>query len=331
MVFVYEFTCATDTAPSLQAEGWAMLSAVVDDLARIEGVRVATLLAESFVSATKIDAEIVRSNNEEESNFRRLASHADATLVIAPEFDRILEDRCRWTIEAGGTWLGCPLETIRLTSDKLALFQQFKEHHVPTPETILLSKLSVAEVAFPIIIKRRDGAGSLSMQVIRDTVELSDLAAQDGYLAQPFVAGLPCSLSFLVGPRQTVPLVPSLQRLGDDLSYHGGEISLPPDLATRVTRLAEQAVCSVEGLGGYVGVDLVLGVDGHDYAIEINPRLTTSYVGLRKLARTNLAEAMLKILSGKPVESLPWLSDRVRFFPDGRTERVAQGDSVSSP
>ena len=49
------------------------------------------------------------------------------------------------------------------------------------------------------------------------------------------------------------------------------------------------------GLSGYVGVDVVLGNDGRDWAIEINPRLTTSYVGLRALAGFNLAEAMLAV------------------------------------
>ena len=47
---------------------------------------------------------------------------------------------------------------------------------------------------------------------------------------------------------------------------------------------------------GYVGVDLVLGdnADGNgDRVIEINPRLTTSYVGLRAAAQANLAAAML--------------------------------------
>ena len=59
------------------------------------------------------------------------------------------------------------------------------------------------------------------------------------------------------------------------------------------------------GLLGYVGVDLVLGdaADGsRDYAIEINPRLTTSYVGLRALADFNIAEAMLRAANGPRLE-----------------------------
>ena len=42
---------------------------------------------------------------------------------------------------------------------------------------------------------------------------------------------------------------------------------------------------------GYVGVDLILTQD-EALLIEINPRLTTSYIGLRQVIDFNLAEAI---------------------------------------
>jgi predicted ATP-grasp superfamily ATP-dependent carboligase len=50
---------------------------------------------------------------------------------------------------------------------------------------------------------------------------------------------------------------------------------------------------SFRGLKGYVGVDLVLSKNG-PIVIEINPRLTVSYVGLRRVSNLNLARAMIK-------------------------------------
>jgi predicted ATP-grasp superfamily ATP-dependent carboligase len=76
-------------------------------------------------------------------------------------------------------------------------------------------------------------------------------------------------------------------------------------------------------LAGYVGVDVVLGdtEDGsQDQAIEINPRLTTSYIGLRRLARDNLAEALLALMAGQHVPSPRWHAGSVRFWPDGMVE-----------
>ena len=59
---------------------------------------------------------------------------------------------------------------------------------------------------------------------------------------------------------------------------------LEPLLAERASQLAAQAVATLPDPFGYIGVDLVLGHDPEgrdDVVIEINPRLTTSYVGLR--------------------------------------------------
>ena len=47
----------------------------------------------------------------------------------------------------------------------------------------------------------------------------------------------------------------------------------------------------IPGLTGYVGVDLVLTEDSA-LLIEINPRLTTSYIALRQVTPVNLAKAI---------------------------------------
>ena len=94
---------------------------------------------------------------------------------------------------------------------------------------------------------------------------------------------------------------------------------MPAVLRKRAVRLAHAAIAGIEGLQGYVGVDLVLGAapDGtRDYAIEINPRLTTSYIGLRQLCRSNLAQAWLDVLDGRDVV-LDWEEGPVEFRADG--------------
>jgi len=57
-------------------------------------------------------------------------------------------------------------------------------------------------------------------------------------------------------------------------------------------RAAEKAVETLEGLKGYVGVDMIL-TDEEPVVIEINPRLTTSYVGLRRVTNFNPAETII--------------------------------------
>jgi len=73
-------------------------------------------------------------------------------------------------------------------------------------------------------------------------------------------------------------------------------------------------------LRGFVGVDLVLGMAANgsdDVVIEINPRVTTSYVGLRRLCEGNLAGVWLDLLRGRDTAPLSWRPGRVRFTAEG--------------
>jgi hypothetical protein len=73
-----------------------------------------------------------------------------------------------------------------------------------------------------------------------------------------------------------------------------------------------------------VGVDLILGADPdgtQDVVLEINPRLTTSYVALRRAAHTNLAAAMLAILRGQCVP-LFFRHDTMEFDADGHVRTI---------
>jgi predicted ATP-grasp superfamily ATP-dependent carboligase len=117
-------------------------------------------------------------------------------------------------------------------------------------------------------------------------------------------------------------LLPAAQRLCDDgrFRYLGGAVPLPADLSQRAVQAATRAIATIPDISGYVGVDLVLGLaeDGsEDAVIEINPRPTTSYVGLRALAEANLAEALLHIAMGDGIANLLWRKGMVSFDADG--------------
>jgi hypothetical protein len=69
-------------------------------------------------------------------------------------------------------------------------------------------------------------------------------------------------------------------------------------------------------LTGYVGVDVILGVES-DQVIEINPRLTTSYVGLRALAADNLMDLLLRLVRGETAPGPRWRAGDVSWSADG--------------
>jgi predicted ATP-grasp superfamily ATP-dependent carboligase len=311
-----------------------MLSAMVDDFGGIPGVEVVALLNNDVHLENPDPAYIRIDSKKEESTFREMARKADLTLVIAPEIDNILAQRCEWVEEAGGRLLGSSLPAIRLTADKYALGQHFKENKIPTPECRLFDAVSMESIQrFPVVLKPRFGAGSVQTYLVRGPWEFTNLAQSTNlggrpneWIVQPFVSGVAASVSFLMGPKQRLVLPAASQNLSDDgrFQYLGGDVPLPNHLAQRAQRLATRAVECVPGLAGYVGVDLVLGpsADGsQDWIIEINPRLTTSYIGLRALAESNLAESLLAVSLGKEPPPLKWRSVQVHFHSDGRVAR----------
>ena len=75
-------------------------------------------------------------------------------------------------------------------------------------------------------------------------------------------------------------------------SYEGGTVPFDHPLKQEAFREGEKVVEAFSGLRGYVGVDLVLAKD-KSFVVDVNPRLTTSYVGLRRVASFNVAEALI--------------------------------------
>jgi predicted ATP-grasp superfamily ATP-dependent carboligase len=290
-----------------------MLSAVVADFARLHGVQVRTL------------------HDGSEEPFRRLAAEADYTLVIAPECDGILETRCRWVEEAGGRLLGPSSAGIKVAADKWTLGELWRQRRVPTPPgRLLLPQETPPDSFFPAVCKPRFGAGSQATFHVRNAADMGEMWRQakaegchGAMLLQNFVSGRPASIAWIVGPRQQVPLLPAGQELSDDGRFHyrGGALPLGSALADRAARLTRPALDAIPGLLGYVGVDIIFGeaADGsQDQVIEVNPRLTTSYIGLRALARSNLTEMMLQAASGQTIAEPSWRPGRVRFTADGQ-------------
>ena len=325
-VFVYEYCTAlgigrdpSDPAHSLWREGHAMRSACVADFERIPGVRTRTL---TDVGPT---ADFV--------DFNYLASIFDATLVIAPETDQHLSWRLFRAVEAGAKCLlNSSVAATSVAADKHQLAGVWLQAGVPTPAVLPFD----SPPDFPHVVKHRFGAGSAEVWLIRcadDWIALSKLGGLDGltedkFLLQPYVPGVAASVAFLVGPNCVVPLLPGYQRLSGDgrFTYLGGEIPLPDGLTLRAVNLARRAIDAVPGLAGYVGVDLVLGdaADGSaDYAIEINPRLTTSYVGLRAMTGDNLMAKLWDVCAGASDVRVKWHDGGVRFTPDGTVTRFA--------
>jgi predicted ATP-grasp superfamily ATP-dependent carboligase len=227
-------------------------------------------------------------------------------------------------------FLGTSLEAVHVCSDKLALARLLLDNSITTPVTKPFYPYWKGSPwwrwpSCPSVIKPRDGAGSQNTFLVRNSMDLwnacrelssdlKNLRTFDAFIHQPYVVGKSLSVALLIAEDGSIieVLPVAEQHLSDDgrFRYLGGRIpaDISAESAVAVQQLAVRTCRAVPGLTGYVGCDIVLP-HGEPVLIEINPRLTTSYLGYRTLTDDNIAARLLD--SSTP--PLRWKSDAVTF------------------
>ncbi len=298
-----------------------MLAALARDFVRA-GCRV-TVLRDARLpepGLTGVDIQLVSGPGHELARCLEIAAASDYTVLIAPELDRLLWKRC-CAVREVGRLLSPDAAFVELASSKHRTACRLSAAGVPVPDGVLVSGESPwpAAIDVPAVWKRDDGAGSTDTHVLLERIVPS---APQPMRLERFCEGTAASVSVLCGPAGNRLLPPCFQRLSQDgrLRYLGGRVPLPPLLSSRASQLAQRALDALPPAMGYVGIDLVLGQDDvgrEDVVIEVNPRLTTSYLGLRELARENLALAMWDVAEGRQ-PALSFRDDTVEFGPRTR-------------
>lgn len=338
-IFVYEYVTgggwhhvSPDATPNahLLAEARAMLQALATDLAALPECQVVAL-HDARLSPLALPANIevrqVSGLKGEILAFEAAVRESDAVLLIAPEFSDHLTRRATEVESTNAPLISPHSEFIAIAADKWRIYAKWRDARVQTPESSLVRHGGELKRALPVpvVAKPVDGCGSMGMQLIpagQRTIVWDDIP--DIALVQEYCPGTSASVAVLCGPFRFQSLPGCFQHISDDGSfrYQGGAGPLPERLNRRAQILTHLAIKVMPPAIGYVGVDLILGEaeDGsQDYVIEINPRLTTSYVGLRMLSETNLAQAMLDVAQGREPQ-LAWKPGRVAWTADGVVE-----------
>jgi tyramine---L-glutamate ligase len=262
-----------------------------------------------------------------------LLASVDAAWLVAPETGGVLEALASRAESHGTTLLGSQAEAIRRASDKARLPALLARAGVPHPETRVVSsdedaRGAAAVLGFPMVLKPAQGAGAAGVSLVRSRRQIGPAvaaarraAAGGRLLAQRYVRGAAASVSLLADGRRTAVLTVNGQSLGSPaFAYRGGVTPLHHSLADRASTIARRACEAIGGLRGYVGVDVVLS-EGDAVVIEVNPRLTTAYLGVRAATDENVAGLALAACTGRLPKALR-VRGRVHFTSAGRILRT---------
>ncbi|MFA7198424.1 MAG: ATP-grasp domain-containing protein [Methanoculleus sp.] len=292
--FLAEYSVCND--PGLALEGAAMLATLSESFERC-GYEVVTPEGPDF-----------------EGEIRRLAPGCDVGLVVAPDH---LLFRYTQALEQVTHNVGCGSMNAAVCANKQRSASILARNGVAVPPDAGTGK----RVVKPIM-----GCGAQG-------VRLTDEEPGAGEFAQAYVEGEALSVSLVVSRvtgnvcefySGTPPLLLAVNRqeiaVAEDGSfqYLGGETPVHPDREEEIVATAVRAV-NILGCQGYAGVDVVVG--DHIYVVDVNPRPTTSMVGIAAIMEEEVADILVKASHGEALDEVH-LSGSVRFDTSGRINRV---------
>jgi len=293
-VLLAEYSTAHD--PVLAHEGRAMLG----------------VLTASF---GRCGYEVVLPNEGDfAAEIERLAPACDMGLVIAPDH---LLSRFTMILEQYTHNLGCGFMTVALCANKVQTRKILRQHGVPVPGEPGPGKR---------VIKPVKGCGAQGVRLSLGTVGNNEFAER-------YIEGEHYSVSII--PNRIIgdaclyysgnpPLVLAVNRQKIDVGadgafrYLGGETPVHPPREEDIISTAKKAV-EVLGCQGYCGVDIVLA--DQVYVVDVNPRITTSLVGIAACMDEEIADLLVTASKGKGLNEVH-LHGSVNYDTNGKVTPV---------
>ena len=320
-VIVYEYVSGGGYAQKpipigVLAEGYAMLRCISADF-KAAGHEV-TVFLDARISKLnpplEADCIIPIFYADEPRRFlSNIAKINDAIYIIAPETSQTLQSLVKQAEETGKTSLNSKSSVIGEVSDKTQLYEKLNKKGLKTPKTIVLNNTDnltqieqaiKREFIYPVVFKPIDGAGCSGISLVQGEsdikgaiIKIKAESVNTHFIAQEYLEGESVSVSGLCNGKNILSLSLNKQNIHlapqqEASSYNGGCVPFghrqKQDAFETVAKVAE----SFSGLRGYIGIDLILAKD-MIFVLDVNARLTTSYVGLRQVVGFNVAQAVI--------------------------------------
>lgn len=290
---------------SLAAEGAMMRDALLSDLAGIPAVEViVTYDARLPAPALVPDAIPVHADGDLQLVWSDCMKRAEAVWLIAPETDDILSNLTKAASDWGKRVIGCPLDAVSLMTNKYQTYRALVAAGIPTIPSYRMGHWleEAGDVsALEWVVKPDDGVGCEGIHHFSTISSLRKWLLQYGHdrlIIQPYVEGSAASLSMICRDGRAWLLACNQQKVlieAGRIRYAGSRVNAMADDWDRFEELARRLAAAFPSMTGYVGADVICNEQGL-HVVEINPRLTTSYVGLRRSINCNPARLILDLL-----------------------------------
>ena len=312
-ILIYEYITGgglinEDLSSNLLNEAKLMVSELYKDLKELKHISFKFLLDERLEIPARSSSILIKKRNFNDMYNLQILKEFDLILPILPEKDLILYNYIKFLEKEKIKKVISDGKTIFSLSDKLSFYQLLRKYNldvIPTydiKETKLINKLK------KIIVKDRYGVGCSYVKFYNKPQEVKFSLYNNDYVVQPYIHGEPYSISafftfndfyLLTVNKQYIKFTKNNFVKLKKILVNDKGISDP-----KVYYLLSRIKSILPNLYGYVGNDiLVVGETLH--VVEINPRLTTSYIGLNRTLNINLFDIIIghkvkkRAISGK--------------------------------
>ena len=299
-----------------------MRDALIADLSALDNIEIVTTVDVRLdtshlttASTLAIDASV----NPFEI-WKVLIKNCDAALIVAPESDGILSKLTHMVEVSGVVNLGCAQCSVNIASNKYDTFIDLKSAGIMTIPTMMADEfltLGFNEASSRqrgYVLKPIDGAGCEQTMLFKSQALVQDWLSQNKgqnqhFIVQPFQAGTPASMSMLCRDGQAWLLSCNQQNMviteSQQLKLSGVIVNGLSEQRADFEQLSGRIALAMPTLNGYVGVDVI--VDENEFiVVEINPRITTSYISLSESLGCNPMRMILDLADAKkPAFTLP--------------------------
>lgn len=295
-----------------------MLRTLLADLLELPGVQLTTT-RDVRLPTLRLPIRVIPVEGDPWPLWQRCIAAADALWPIAPESGGILQRLTALAREK--LVLGCDADTIAIAASKHATARHLARHVVDVVPTYTVAGFMPTHG--PHVAKPDDGAGCEDTRLFDDLTEMMGWLAQgrvQSHVIQPWLEGEAASISMLCLHGRACLLSCNRQSIEVDagrVRYRGSRLNAMVRHWAACEDVAHAVACALPGLAGYVGVDVV--IDGSRVTVlEINPRLTTSYVGLKRAIGRNPARLVLDLFyNGRMADATELQRNQVEVALDG--------------
>ena len=278
---------------SMKMQGNRMVDALYFDLKQVKQLNIT--IGKQRIGETALDF------------FSDIIPRIDLVWVIAPEINSELE---RFhSASQKKLWIGSDLQAIRLASNKLETKKYLKSLNINTPDEVTFESLRKKNYT-KAVYKPIDGAGTTDTYKIENKKNIISTLnkKRSCFFLEEWIEGTPYSVSLNCRLSGFDVLSISKQHITSNhlgkLFYEGVEpveSKMFKKLRESILPILHLIVSNINGLRGFIGIDFILKKNSQLSIIEINPRLTCSYIGLSKYNKDNTA---VKILNSFEIKDL---------------------------